>query len=168
MRGRQSRRGSLHLQKAGFLRTYPVGWPECAENSICRCGFPFFLPSPGAHFSFLKESQMTGHVALMRPLSEILGWPKCSFWFFCVILWKNQNKRFGQPKISGLKECKVYRRINLSFLTDGHGHKTHLFTPLNLESLNAPKSSPKVPDSIVNPTWSTVYFTYSPALSSRV
>lgn len=32
----------------------------------------------------------------------LLGWPKSSIWFFCNILWKNQNELFGQPNTSGL------------------------------------------------------------------
>ena len=40
--------------------------------------------------------------------------------------------------------------------------------PLDLESLNVAKSSKETHDSIVNPTRSTIYVTYSPALIYRI
>ena len=30
---------------------------------------------------------------------KVLDWPKCSFWFFSYILWKNLNKFTGQANI---------------------------------------------------------------------
>ena len=29
--------------------------------------------------------------------NNVLGWPKCSFWLFHKILWKNPNELFDQP-----------------------------------------------------------------------
>ena len=46
---------------------------------------------------------------------QILGWPKCSFGFFCKKLWKNPNGHFGQPNI-----ITVFPSVKISVLVIRH------------------------------------------------
>ena len=39
-------------------------------------------------------------VSIFFSKGKILGWPESVSLFFFNILWKNQNKRFGQPNIT--------------------------------------------------------------------
>ena len=66
---------------------------------VGRCTIPSSL-GPG-RYSFLINLDPL----LDRPIApgnfwtrnNVLGWPKCSFWLFHMILWKNPNKLFDQP-----------------------------------------------------------------------
>ena len=58
---------------------------------------------------------------------HMLGWPKCLFWFFCNIIWRNQNQLFGQPnRITDIAPSSAASHWESPFCWDSGNFLIHL------------------------------------------